>query len=98
MELFYLPQFNNQQLIMFCLFASFVLLLLAGWDKLQAKRQKRRVPEKVLLWGAFFGGALGLWLAMTWFRHKTNKPVFYYLTPLLAILQWGLLLYWGGIR
>ncbi|WP_234995241.1 DUF1294 domain-containing protein [Ruegeria meonggei] len=51
-------------------------LLAFGWDKMQARRRKRRVPERRLLWLAALGGSpsavLGRWI----FGHKTRKTRF----------------------
>ncbi|MDA6072623.1 DUF1294 domain-containing protein [Flavobacterium sp. AC] len=49
---------------------------LAGYDKRLAIKQKRRIPENTLFTIAFFGGAIGLLVAMLLFRHKTSKPSF----------------------
>ena len=48
-----------------------VLYALMGLDKLFAKLQKRRIPEKTLFVFAIVGGALGGTLGMYGFRHKT---------------------------
>ncbi len=67
-----------------------------GFDKLQSKRQKaRRIPERVLLWLMFFGGLLGGWFAMSFFRHKTIKRSFRVKAVLVTLLSpvW-LLVYW----
>jgi uncharacterized membrane protein YsdA (DUF1294 family) len=57
--------------------------LLVAWDKAIAGRDYTRVPEKVLLFLAFIGGAAGLLLGMKLFRHKTRKGSFRY--ALIAI-------------
>lgn len=68
------------------------LLTAAGFiicaaDKRAAVRHSRRVSERTLFLLAFFGGALGVWLAMLIFHHKTRKLKFAVLMPALAIVQ-----------
>jgi len=57
-------------------FWSVVTFCAYGWDKLQAKRDAWRVPEKTLHALALVGGFVGGWVGMFLFRHKTRKPVF----------------------
>ena len=70
-------------------------------DKRAARLNHRRIPEANLLFLAFLGGAIGEWITMYVIHHKTRKPRFVILVPLMAILQIAgvilLLLYWGGI-
>lgn len=56
-------------------------------DKALAVRHRRRVPEAALLRWAAFGGAAGALCAMLVCRHKTRKPKFFILVPLLAAVQ-----------
>ena len=63
-----------------------VLYALMGLDKLFAKLQKRRIPEKTLFAFAVLGGALGGTLGM-YSRHKTLHKTFAIGFPLLAIVQ-----------
>ena len=56
-------------------------------DKRAAVKSRRRVSESTLLALAFFGGAAGMYLAMLLFRHKTRKPKFSVLVPLLLLAQ-----------
>ncbi|MES0828062.1 DUF1294 domain-containing protein [Ruegeria sp. SCP11] len=51
-------------------------LLAFGWDKLRARRRKRRFPEQKLLWLAMLGGSPGAVLGRWIFRHKTRKRRF----------------------
>jgi uncharacterized membrane protein YsdA (DUF1294 family) len=61
----------------FYLWAINTLTLLAfGWDKLRARRRKRRVPERRLLWLAALGGSPGAIVGRWIFRHKTRKSGF----------------------
>ncbi len=61
-----------------------------GRDKSLAQRGLRRIPEARLLRYAALGGALGAWLGMRRFRHKTRKLLFRLLVPLLLLLHIGL--------
>jgi len=74
----------------------FVLYLLAvnlaafavfGWDKLMAKWQKRRVPEKTLFLLAGLLGSVGAWLGMQIFRHKTKHTSFVVGIPAILVAQ-----------
>ncbi|BCJ88201.1 DUF1294 domain-containing protein [Effusibacillus dendaii] len=62
-------------------------LLLMGYDKRQAKHKSRRVPENRLFAIAAVGGAVGIWIGMYGFRHKTKHPSFVFGIPLLVILN-----------
>ena len=78
-----------------------MLYLYAGWmlvmnlidfflmflDKQKARRNKWRIPEKTLFGFALLGGALGGYLGMKLFRHKTRHPLFYIGLPTAFILH-----------
>ena len=64
-----------------------VLYALMGLDKLFAKLQKRRIPEKTLFAFAVLGGALGGTVGMYSFHHKTLHKSFAIGFPLLTIVQ-----------
>jgi uncharacterized membrane protein YsdA (DUF1294 family) len=64
--------------------------LLYGWDKLQAQRAGRRVPEAQLHVLALLGGFPGSLLGMRLFRHKTRKLAF------RAVLAAAVLLHAAG--
>jgi uncharacterized membrane protein YsdA (DUF1294 family) len=85
---------NMAQSVPFLLIAVFVLMsiilfLVMGRDKALSKTRKRRVPEATLFLLALLGGALGGVLGMQIFRHKTQHMSFVIGFPLLALLQWG---------
>src|ERR1700754_3678820 len=54
-----------------------ITFLTYGYDKLQAIRGGRRVPERTLLMLALIGGALGGWAGMLIWRHKTTHASFW---------------------
>lgn len=62
-----------------------------GWDKGQARRRGRRVPERTLLLLDFFGGSLGGILGMLLFRHKTLHLKFRVLPVVFLGAQAGVL-------
>lgn len=66
---------------------NLVTFLLYGWDKLCARKGRWRVPEKILLGFAFFGGSAGALLGMRAFRHKTKHRKFTILVPLFLVLH-----------
>lgn len=79
-----------------------LLIVLLGWnllsfavfafDKYAARQSLRRIPERRLILLTVFGGAGGTYVAQRFLRHKTRKPPFGWLVPLMAVLQVGFLL------
>jgi uncharacterized membrane protein YsdA (DUF1294 family) len=70
----------------------FICLNLWGWvlmgiDKGRAKKGRWRVPESRFFWIAGLGGALGIWLGMRLWHHKTLHASFRWGIPLL-LLAW----------
>ncbi len=63
------------------------LFITMGSDKRRAQKGLRRVPEARLFLLALLGGALGGWLGMYAFRHKTKHKKFLLGFPLLAAVQ-----------
>ncbi len=57
------------------------------YDKRQAKRNGWRVPESRLFLTALFGGAIGVFIGMRLFRHKTKHWSFQIGVPLLLLLN-----------
>ena len=70
-----------------------LVLVVYGGDKLFAKLDSWRVPEKVLLLLALLGGSIGALLAMQIFRHKTRPLKFRYGVPMILLLQVAALVY-----
>lgn len=66
---------------------SLVAVAVCVWDKHQAKKGGRRVPENTLLLLCALGGSAAFWAAMYRFHHKTRKPKFYLGVPAILLLQ-----------
>lgn len=60
---------------------------LFGIDKSAAIQQKQRIPNRVLLLTAVFGGSLGSLVGMYTFRHKTKKWYYTITVPALLLIQ-----------
>ncbi len=75
---------------------NLVTFAVFGLDKWRAKRSKWRIPEAWLLLLSFTTGMFGGWLAMSTFRHKTQKLSFRVKMVLVSIvnLNWPLLYLW----
>lgn len=71
-----------------------------GIDKFKAKKHRRRIPEKHLLFYGIAGGAMGALLGMEYFRHKTKHGYFrviYFASLIVHVyLIWILYKYLGG--
>lgn len=68
--------------------AAFALF---GTDKFKAKAGGRRIPESTLIGISVIGGALGAYLGMRIWHHKTRKWKFRLLVP-LCLIGWAFLL------
>ncbi|WP_170479193.1 DUF1294 domain-containing protein [Ruegeria arenilitoris] len=62
-------------------------LLAFGFDKLRARRRKRRVSEKRLLLLAALGGSLAALLGSWIFSHKTRKRGFSAILLMIVVFQ-----------
>ena len=65
--------------------AASLILMLA--DKLKARKNLWRIPEKVLFLSAIIGGSIGSLLGMYVFRHKTKHFSFILGMPLILAIQ-----------
>ena len=74
-------------------FANMIAFLFYGIDKTKAKKNRWRIPEKILLGTAFIGGSVGAYAGMQVFRHKTQKAKFYLGVPIIFLIQVAVALY-----
>ena len=72
---------------------SLIALLLYASDKRKAKKNRWRIPEKVLLGIGFLGGSVGALLGMNLFRHKTKHWYFWAVNLLGLLWQVALLVF-----
>ena len=70
---------------------SVITFFMYGVDKFKAQRGKWRISEKALLISSFIGGAVGGFLAMQLFRHKTKHWYFNVVNILGIVWQIGLI-------
>ena len=70
----------------YLLIINLIAFVLYGIDKKRALRNEYRISEKVLLWIARLGGAIGSWLGIKLFRHKTKHTKFRIIVPLWMII------------
>lgn len=77
---------------------SLVTFVQYGWDKRQARKQKRRIPEKRLHLLALLGGTPGAFLGQLAFRHKTRKKRFQIVFIGVVLLQVTLVVTWVYLK
>jgi uncharacterized membrane protein YsdA (DUF1294 family)/rhodanese-related sulfurtransferase len=73
--------------VAYIVIVNILAFCLYGIDKSAAIRQKQRIPNRVLLLLAVFGGSLGALIGMYTFRHKTKKWYYTVTVPVLLIIQ-----------
>ena len=74
---------------------NLVAFLVCMADKQKAKRGARRVPERVLWLLTVCFGAMGMYIGMRLFHHKTQKPAFFIGVPLALVVQLFLMMWLG---
>lgn len=72
----------------YLLVINLIALILMTYDKLVSKTGKvrLRIPERTLLWLPVLGGALGSFIGMQVFRHKSRHTSFKIIIPLFLII------------
>ncbi len=81
------------ELLYYIGFANLLGFVLMGMDKKRARKKQWRIPERTL-WGvSILGGAIGSYIGMCRFRHKTKHNSFRIGMPLLILLHVVLFVY-----
>ena len=81
-------------LFIYLIVINSLCFLTFGYDKWQAKNNRKSISEFNLLLLAGIGGTIGVLLGMNFFKHKTNKLSFILVFYSVLILQ-IVLLYFG---
>ena len=76
-----------EYVVYYLLIVNVAAFFMYGIDKRKAINDKWRIPEKVLLGMSVIGGAVGSFLGMVIFHHKTRKWKFMLGVPLILALQ-----------
>ena len=76
----------------FIIFMTIITFIVYGLDKSFAKKDKMRIKEAALLSLSILGGAIGGYLAMIIFHHKT-KHWYFMLTNILGVVLFSVIFY-----
>ena len=76
-----------KEVLIYLMIINIVGFFIMGFDKSQARKNQRRVPEKRLFMVAALGGAVGSLAGMRVFRHKTKHKTFTIGIPSLLLLN-----------
>lgn len=83
-----------ETLIIYILIISIISILLTIYDKIASKKFKRnRIRENVLLFIAFIGGGLSMYITMRLIKHKTRHKKFMISLPIIIICQLFIIFY-----
>lgn len=74
-----------------------VSVMVTVYDKVAAKKKKRRIPEQVLFFWAGIGGALPMLLTMKIINHKTRHKRFMLGLPAIIIVHTVLAIFLAAI-
>ena len=77
----------EKYILIYLIVINLITFIVFALDKICAIKKKWRYKEVYLLGMCFVGGAIGGFLAMYLFRHKTKKKVFVIGLPLIIIIH-----------
>ena len=75
--------------------SSLITYAVYAFDKRRAKQKSWRIPERTLLTWAFVSGGLAALAARKALRHKTRKPLFFWLPLAFTGVHIGAWIYWA---
>ncbi len=88
-----MKELMNSLLVGYILCLSVAGFITMGVDKRRARMGRWRISERTLLLIALFGGGIGTYLGMRYYRHKTKHLSFRLLLPIAALADLLLLSY-----
>ena len=77
----------------YLLIVNVLAFIIYGFDKYQARKAGRRIPEATLLIWAGIGGSIRAWMGMKLWHHKTLHKKFKYGIPILITMQVAFVVY-----
>ena len=86
---------NTKKIFLLIYFAliSVVAIVLTVYDKNAAKKGRRRISERLLMWVAVLGGSAAMYFTMIASHHKTKKTKFMAGIPAIATVEAVLVLF-----
>ena len=76
-----------KQEIIYLIIINIITFITYGIDKAKARKGAWRIPEKTLIGLAAAGGGIGALAGMSFFHHKTRKPLFKIGIPVILIIE-----------
>lgn len=73
--------------IIYLIIINIITFITYGIDKAKARKGAWRIPEKTLIGLAVAGGGIGALAGMSFFHHKTRKPLFKIGIPVILIIE-----------
>ena len=77
----------EKYILIYLIIINLITFIVLALDKICAIKKKWRYKEISLLGMCFVGGAIGGFLAMYLFRHKTKKKAFVIGVPLIIVIH-----------
>ncbi len=80
-------------LVLYFAVINIVSIVITAVDKYNAmsKKRRKRVPERTLLLLAALGGSIGMYITMLLIHHKTKKPKFMIMLPIIIMIYIAIL-------
>ncbi|MCT4618499.1 MAG: DUF1294 domain-containing protein [Marinisporobacter sp.] len=79
--------------LLYLLLINLYGFIITGVDKYKAKKERWRIRERTFFIAGVLGGAAGVMMGMTMFRHKTQHKTFYIGIPIIYVLNTLSILY-----
>ncbi len=73
--------------LIYLILINLITFVLMGVDKKKARNNQWRISENTLWFCALLFGAIGVWLGMKIFHHKTKHTSFKIGIPILILLE-----------